>query len=310
MKKSWKNKVTMLAMTALVGTALLTGCAQQPETVSNTVDPTTTPSAIAQVSEEGQQVGRLLLSVNPEIAIGYDAKGNVLSLEGINEDGKKILSSYTEYEGVSCNQVIHDLVGAIDDAGYFESTIGGHEKNIILKLEPGSEYLEDDFLESLAVEVQQAVKERSIGSSAVAIGQDDYDDQFGTKGYINSQTAEEILQAQLGRDDIQFVEKEYEIDDGIYEIEFVLDGKEYEYEVNASTGKVLERDVDGSNDDWDDNDDRDDQNTPQPTTSKPVSNQNTNDDRDDRDDRDDGDDDRDDRDDRDDNDDDDDRDDD
>lgn len=115
----------------------------------------------------------------------------------------------------------------------------------------------------------------------MALNEDDYDDTYGDRGYINAQAAQNILSTQLGRDDLQFAEKDYDLDDGEYEIEFVMDGVEYEYEVNAVTGKVTEMDIDyqdyddtdyGPNadgvtdyddtdygsDDWDDDDDDDD----------------------------------------------------
>ena len=87
------------------------------------------------------------------------------------------------------------------------------------------------------------VETDQIGSQPVTLDQDDYDDAYGDKGYINASAAQSILSTQLGRDDLQFVEKEYDLDDGEYEVEFVLDGVEYEYEVNAYTGKVTEMDA-------------------------------------------------------------------
>jgi uncharacterized membrane protein YkoI len=49
-----------------------------------------------------------------------------------------------------------------------------------------------------------------------------------------------------------------EDDDGDYEIEIRTDTHEIEYEIDATTGKILEKDLDNLNDDDDDNDDRDD----------------------------------------------------
>ena len=83
-------------------------------------------------------VGTVLLSVNPEIEMDYDASGNVVALTGLNADGQTVLASYTGYEGKSCATVAGELVAAMNTGGYFDSTIDGREKNIVLKLEQGS----------------------------------------------------------------------------------------------------------------------------------------------------------------------------
>ena len=187
----------------------------------------------------------------------YDDLGNVVALTGRNQEAQTLLASYTGYQGRPCTQVVGELVDEINALGYFDATVGGHEKNIILKLERGSAYPSDQFLSELAEAVRLVVEADRIGSKPVMVDQDDYDDTYGDKGYINASAAESILAQQLGRNDLQFVEKEYDLDDGEYEVEFVLDGVEYEYEVNAYTGKVTEVDVDRQDDDrydddWDD----------------------------------------------------------
>ena len=249
MKKNTYAKLFGLALTAALTVTALTACGGAPQTEAL---PDNTASAPLVQEDPAGSVGTVLLSVNPEIEMDYDEAGNVVALTGLNDDGRAVLSGYTGYEGKACTTVIGELVDEINALGYFDATVGGHEKNIILKLERGSVYPNDQFLNELAEAVRLVVETDQIGSQAVTLDQDDYDDAYGDKGYINASAAQSILSTQLGRDDLQFVEKEYDLDDGEYEVEFVLDGVEYEYEVNAYTGKVTEMDAEFQ--DYDDTD--------------------------------------------------------
>ena len=250
MKKNFTPKLFGLALTAALTLTTLTACGSPAgtETSQGAAD----NSGPVMQADAGGSVGTVLLSVNPEIEIDYDKAGNVVALHALNDDAKAVLASYTGYEGRACTAVIPELVNAINAGGYFDATIDGHEKNIVLKLERGSAYPTDQFLNDLAEAVRLVVETDQIGSQTVTLDSDDYDDAYGDKGYINAAAAQNILSAQLGRNDIQFVEKDYDLDDGEYEVEFVLDGVEYEYEVNAVTGKVVEMDMDYQ--DYDDTD--------------------------------------------------------
>lgn len=272
MKNNIRTKLLGLALTTTMALSVLTACGSSAETAS-LPSLSALPSAAASSQEESNaSVGTVLLSVNPEIEMDYDGHGNVTALTGRNQDAQALLSDYTGYEGRPCTEVIGELVQEISARGYFDTTVGGKERNVILKLEQGSAYPTDQFLEELAGAVRQVVAAEQNGSQPVLLDQDDYDDVYGDKGYINASAAQSILSAQLGRDDLQFVEKDYDLDDGEYEVEFVLDGVTYEYEVNAYTGKITEVDVerqddgntsrnpdrDDLDDDWDDADDADD----------------------------------------------------
>ena len=250
MKKNSTPKLFGLALTAALTLATLTACGSPAGTGSS--QGAAGNSEPVMQADAGGSVGTVLLSVNPEIEIDYDKAGNVVALTGLNADGQAVLASYTGYEGKACTAVVSELVDEINAGGYFDATIDGHEKNIVLKMERGSAYPSDQFLNDLAEAVRLVVEADQIGSQTVALDSDDYDDAYGDKGYINAAAAQNILSAQLGRDDIQFVEKDYDLDDGEYEVEFVLDGVEYEYEVNAVTGKVTEMDMDYQ--DYDDTD--------------------------------------------------------
>lgn len=238
------KKTTMLFLTTLALTAVfsLTACDNTAAPAASTAPDAS--AAASQTAAAGTPTGTVLLSVNPEIEMEYDEAGQVLALNALNGDGSAVLEGYTGYEGKPCTGVVSELVSRINQDGYFEKTIAGQEKNIVLRLEHGSSIPDEEFMNDLADAARATVEAEQIGSRTVALDEDDLDDTHPGKDYINAQAAEDLLAAQLGRDDLQFVEREYDLDDGDYEVAFVLDGVEYEYEVDAVTGKVIEMDVD------------------------------------------------------------------
>ena len=229
-KMNWKKSLTLTASAALA-LSLLAGCGAQPAEQSST---------------ESKAVGTVLLSVNPEIEVEYDKSGLVLEIEGLNKDGKTVVKDVKDYQGKDCRTVVNELVREIYDDGYFEKTVDGHTKNIVLKLEEGSVYVSDEFLQDVADGVRETVQECGIDAKTMTVSEGDLDDA----GHIGQNKAKELVLAQLGLESASFRDHEYELDDGVYEFEFTAGGVEYEYEVDARTGKVLEADIDG-NDDWD-----------------------------------------------------------
>ena len=63
----------------------------------------------------------------------------------------------------------------------------------MLKVARGSQYPSDDFLSELTAAIQALVAADNIGSQMVLLDEDDYDDAYGDKGYINAQAAQNIL---------------------------------------------------------------------------------------------------------------------
>ena len=234
LRKKLLSAVSVFMMT----TALLSGC--QAQTTNN-------PSNNETVGTELKDTGILILSVNPEIQIEYDKDGKVLNLIGKNEDGKTIVAEYQDYIGKDCETVINDLIVKINEAGYFVDDIDGNKKNIILQIEPGSVLPNDHFLTDMSTSTQEAVKNLSLTSGIVTIDSDDYDAAYAKNGqpspYITLEKAHEIAltQANVNAADVVFDDREFDHDDGVavFELEFAANGVEYEYDIDAVTGKVL-----------------------------------------------------------------------
>ena len=203
MRKNFHTKLLGLTLTAALAMTALSACGNSAGTASL---PQTSGQTASLQEENSGSIGTVLLSVNPEIEMDYDDDGNVVALNALNDDGRAVLAGYTGYEGKPCTTVVGELVDQIHAGGYFDATVDGHEKNIVLKLERGSAYPNDQFLNQLAEAVRLVVETDQIGSQAVTLDQDDYDDAYGDKGYINASAAQSILSTQLGRDDLQFVE--------------------------------------------------------------------------------------------------------
>ena len=239
------KKLITLFLTLVV--IMTTGCGAQ--SISNAALPAASSEPVS-----SNAIGSILLSINPEIEIDYDDKGIVISLEGKNEDGKKVLAEYTDYEGKSCETIVDELVKKIHADGYFEKKVDGYEKNIILKLEDDSLYPDDAFLKNLEQKLQDTIKECNLTSSPILVEKEDLDD----KGLITLEKAKEIVLTQLGLSSAEFTKAAYDPEDNTYEMKFTVDGITYEFEVNASNGKVLEAETDTDNDDIDDTDEDDD----------------------------------------------------
>ena len=198
------------------------------------------------VTDKTVKTGTLLISVNPEIKMDYNYKGRVLKLSGMNESGRAVVRDMKNYQYDPCDEVMEDLIREIYKDGYFDTQKNHPAKNLLIKLEAGSKTPDSQFLEDVADSARYTLKDCGLKSSTVTVNTSDLDN----KGRIGIQKARELALAHAGLKDAVFSEGEYDLDDGIYELEFTAGGIEYEYEVNAFTGKITAADRE-RNDDWD-----------------------------------------------------------
>ena len=197
-------------------------------------------------SNKEEVKGRILVSGGPDISISYDKDGTVLEIKGIDRDGKNFLEGQEGYVG--------RLVRRLDEKGWFGEHADGSRKSLVVKAEKGSEYPDDQFMREIEDEVRDIAKDREINVYIKVVGTHSLDG----KGYIDRETAEKIVLEQFGLKEDSLKFKEYELDDGVYEIEVVIQGVGHEVELDAVTGAVLDIDRDDDHDGRYDDDDRDD----------------------------------------------------
>lgn len=248
MKKLFKSKILATGLMLILSISSLAGAA-----------PNEVYAATASNRQNSKDTaGSILLSVNPEIKISYDKRGNVTVIKGLNDDGQNVLKKYTNYEGDSSETVVKELIGRMDDGGYLNASINGHRKNILIKLSRLSQVPDVKFLDNVANAARKELSDRNLDLRVIIIDSDDYEPNYQDKEFINYETAKQIIKDQLHLENITFLEKDYDIDDGVYELEFTSDNVKYECEINAFTGNIIKVERDGVRhyDDRHDHDDR------------------------------------------------------
>ena len=136
-----KKPVIFLLITALVA-ALLSGCVTQPEP--------TAPQA---------RGGTLYITVNPEIAVTYDADGAVVSVTAVTEDAKDIVDAYRDYVGKECTQVVTELVTKIGEAGYISED--SEDVVISISFEKESGVPDESFVKEMEQQLQTVVADNN-----------------------------------------------------------------------------------------------------------------------------------------------------
>lgn len=146
-----KKMITVIAC-ALALVLMLTACGQAAAPAAPTVP--AAPTAPVTLANGGV----LVLSVNPEIAVEYDAAGTVSGVTARNNDALSIINSCTDLIGRPTRDVVSDLVTAIGNAGYFVEEVDGTTRQITLEIEPGSSLPSGTFLDDVITDIRTTVQ--------------------------------------------------------------------------------------------------------------------------------------------------------
>lgn len=126
--------------------------------------------------------GTLILRVNPEFAIHYDADGMVVGAEARNDDAKAMGVDLASLEGQECRVAVSTLIARINEAGYLVEEVEGEGSTIDLEVGEGSSLPADDFLKNIVSDSQAYV----IGQSKTATMQVTGSSNYGWTDYGDS----------------------------------------------------------------------------------------------------------------------------
>ena len=126
--------------------------------------------------------GTLILRVNPEFAIHYDADGVVVGVEALNADAENMGLDLSSLEGQECRTAVSTLIARINEAGYFVEEVEGEGNTIDLEVEDGSSLPANDFLKNIVSDSQTYV----IGQNKTASMQVTGSSNYGWTNYSDS----------------------------------------------------------------------------------------------------------------------------
>ena len=119
--------------------------------------------------------GTLILRVNPEFAIHYDAQGKVVGVDELNDDARAMALDLASYEGQECRAAVSALIAKIKDAGYIVEEVENEGGNTInLEVEDGSALPASDFLRNIVHDSQSYVVSQNLRAPMEVTGTSNY----------------------------------------------------------------------------------------------------------------------------------------
>ena len=156
-------------LSLMVCGSLIAGCAQQSAAGSTAIS-----SGDAAVQQEDEIYGTIVLRVNPEIAVSYDKQGNVVKVEGLNDDGRALVPSDDEFVGQPCRSVVETLLGKFNDAGFLVEEVEGEGRQVQIELEDGSHMPTHNFLNDIVEGADSYAHTNKVNAVFAVSGTTDY----------------------------------------------------------------------------------------------------------------------------------------
>lgn len=226
------KKIIALLLCAVVLVGVLAGCGKNDSNDGGT-ETKGTDTGIS----ETEKAGTLVVTANASVIVSYGTDGLVLGVEGANEEGKNLVESYEELLGLSCAEVVSQLIKDSSNRTYL-----GRLTYVVVKHDKDSGTPGTSFLEGIEAAAKAAVEIVAPSAKLVMITQDMLD----ADGYIDLKTAKVLVEGFLEVEQVDGFDGTEKPVDGFYSFAVAYNGMEDELHVNASTGCVGEGALDGA----------------------------------------------------------------
>ncbi|MDF1618189.1 PepSY domain-containing protein [Petrocella sp. FN5] len=223
-------------------------------------------------------VNSFTMDINPSIEILSNRLEKVVEIKPLNEDAEALLLNYS-LKDKDLEKVIDDIVDLMILTGYIS---GGQDNKVTITVSDEKSqkkhvdkvnqmitaYLENKQIEAVVMTqiVDSSTNQNDLTIMADGSTQEkliEPTSQLEDKQVIGIEVAKKIALGLVNGEIIKF-EFDDDDNDSKYEIEIIFEGREYEIEIDAYTGKVLEFDKD------DDEEDRNQDNNHDTNTSRKV----------------------------------------
>ncbi len=158
-----------LSLALCIGIAA--GCAQQ-SAAGNAQSAVSADAAATSAADE--VYGTIILRLNPEIAVSYDKHGNVVKVEGLNDDGRALVPDDSAYRGQACRAVVETLLGKFNEAGYLAEEVEGEKRQVQIELSDGSHVPAHNFLNDIVEGADAFAYNNQVNAAFALSGTTDY----------------------------------------------------------------------------------------------------------------------------------------
>lgn len=180
--------------------------------------------------ENPDTAGTLTVYAAAAVKVSYGADGLVLSLEGLNDDGKYLEETYAqELFGSSCTDAVNQIIKESVMKNFMFDT-----NYVVVKLNKGSALPGTSFLESVQSAAQRGLDTVASDAALVMVSEENLTED----GYIDLVTAKVLVEKFLGIDELDGFDGTDKPIDGMYAFDVTYGIMQEKVVMNAETGAV------------------------------------------------------------------------